>query len=68
MEKLITLKEAADQLNVQKITLLRAIDAGRLQAIKLGRSYQFTQAMLDAYVESLMVNTVKAVNSAYGNN
>lgn len=68
MEQLIPLKEAAKQLNVEKITLLRAIQAGKLQAVQLGRGYQVTQSMLDTYVKSLMVNTVVEVNRSYGSN
>lgn len=68
MEQLIPLKEAAKQLNVENITLLRAINDGKLQAVRLGRGYQVTQTMLDTYVKSLMVNTVVEVNRQYGSN
>ena len=65
MEPLIKLEEAAKSLNVEKITLLRAIADGKLQAYQLGRGYQVTQAQLDEYLKKLLVNNVEAVNNAY---
>jgi len=59
MEKLIKLEEAAKQLNIEKITLLRAIAAGKLKAVKLGRGYQTKQTWLDEYVASLEVNATE---------
>lgn len=67
MDQLITLKDAAERLHVEKITLLRAIADGKLEAIKLGRSYQVTEPMLEKYVKSLMVNATAEVNRHYGN-
>jgi len=59
MEQLIKLEQAARQLNIEKITLLRAIAAGKLKAVKLGRGYQTKQTWLDEYVQSLEVNATE---------
>ncbi len=68
MEQLIKLGDAAKRLNVEKITLLRAIADGKLEAVKLGRSYQVTEPMLEKYVKSLIVNATAEVNRRYGKN
>lgn len=59
MEQLIEIEEAAKQLHVKKITLLRAINARKLKAVKLGRSYQTKQQWLDEYVRSLEVAAIE---------
>ena len=52
----IDLDEAARLLEVHKTTLLRAIKAGELEAVKLGHSYRFTEVALKKWVASKTLN------------
>lgn len=58
---LMPLEDAAKLLRCHKETLLRAIRAGQLEAVKLGKTYRVTEQGLQRYVESLTVNT-KGIN------
>jgi excisionase family DNA binding protein len=48
---LILVKEIAEELDVHIATLLRAIGAKKLKAIKIGRSYRTTKKWLQEYME-----------------
>ena len=55
MEQFILIEEAAKRLNVEKITLIRAIKAGELVGYQIGRGFQTTEEALKKYVESKKV-------------
>jgi excisionase family DNA binding protein len=59
MEIYIELEEAAKELGIKKITLLRAIASGKLEAIKLGRGYKVTRAALQKYIDGQTVNAAE---------
>jgi len=52
---LIPIKEAAERLHVHPVTLLRAIAAGKLEAVKLGRGYQVTEEAIKTLIENQTV-------------
>lgn len=56
MEEYMNLDEAARLLSVHKTTLLRAIAAGKLEAIRLSKGYRVTKIALQKYIDSLTVN------------
>ncbi len=59
MSDFINLQEAAERLRVKKITLLRAIKAGELEAIQIGRGYLLTEKALQNFVEKRTVGGTK---------
>jgi excisionase family DNA binding protein len=63
LQELILIEDAAKRLNVEKITLIRAIHAGELEAFAIGRGYQTTEEALQKYVESKKVGGTKDVLS-----
>jgi len=48
-ESLITVEQAAEQLNLHPKTVLRYIREGRLPATRVGKSYRIVRANLDAF-------------------
>lgn len=48
--RLHTVEEAAEALTVSKMTLYRAIHAGELAAVKIGRSYRVTRPAVFAFL------------------
>lgn len=48
-EAVWTTDEVAEMLRTSRQTIIREIDAGRLEAFRLGRSYRITQSALDAF-------------------
>lgn len=59
MEELIELEDAAKQLGIKKITLLREIARGKLEAIRLGRGYKVTKTALQKYIDGQTVNAAE---------
>lgn len=55
----MTLKDAAKLVNVEPVTLRRAIKAGELEAVELGRGYQVTREALQAWIDSKKVKPVQ---------
>lgn len=55
MPKFIKVKDAAAQISVHTTTLLRAIAAGQLKAVKVGREYRISEEALQAYLNSQTV-------------
>lgn len=49
-ENLVTVEQAAEQLNLHPKTVLRYIRSGQLPATRVGKSYRIAQAKLDAFV------------------
>lgn len=52
----LTLKQAAEQLNIDESTLRNAINNKELTALKLGQGYQFKKEWLDAWLAGKIVN------------
>jgi excisionase family DNA binding protein len=52
LEPLMTVKEVAALLNVNPMTVYRAIDTGELPHRRVGRSIRISQEDLDAYVKT----------------
>ena len=52
LEKLLTVEEVAELLNVHTITVQRAIQKGDLIAAKIGRVYRISPEDLQAYIDS----------------
>lgn len=50
MEKIYTIKEIAELLKVNKMTIYRYIKAGRLPAIYLGKEYRVLESDLIAFL------------------
>ena len=48
-EAVWTTDEVAEMLRTNRQTIIREIDAGRLDAFRLGRAYRIKQSALDAY-------------------
>jgi len=48
-DRLITVEEAAERLNLHPKTVLRYIHDGRLAATRIGKSYRIAKADLDAF-------------------
>lgn len=50
LDDLVTVEQAAEQLNLHPKTVLRYIRDGRLPATRIGKSYRIARAKLDAFV------------------
>lgn len=48
-DRLVTVEEAAERLNLHPKTVLRYIRDGRLKAARIGKSYRIARADLDAF-------------------
>ena len=51
MEKLLTMKEVAELLQVSEKTVKRIMERGELAGAKVGRAWRFTPADVKDYVE-----------------
>jgi len=51
MEKLLTLYEVADYLRLNKFTVYRMVDRGKLPAIKVANQWRFKEKDLDKWLE-----------------
>ena len=49
-ERLLTVREVAERLRVHPITVRRHIKAGRLQAVRVGRSVRVRESDLEAFL------------------
>ena len=47
---LLTVAEVAAMLRVSKMTIYRLIDAGRLNAVRVGRSFRLPQASVESFL------------------
>lgn len=52
MDKLMTIKEVAEHLNVTYQAVLKWINEGRLEANKIGRVWRISQEQLDEFINS----------------
>src|SRR5215210_5929214 len=50
MDKLLTTDQVARRLNLHQNTVIRYIRSGRLQAVKVGKSYRIKESVVDAMV------------------
>jgi excisionase family DNA binding protein len=50
LDSYITIKEICQSLKVKKLTVYRWIKSGKLQAIKVGKSYRVTQQQIDNFI------------------
>jgi excisionase family DNA binding protein len=53
--KLLSLNEVSERTALSRSTIYREIDAGRLVAVKIGKSVRITDSELRRYIESLQV-------------
>jgi len=53
--KLLSLNEVSERTALSRSTIYREIDAGRLIAVKIGKSVRITDSELRRYIESLQV-------------
>jgi excisionase family DNA binding protein len=53
--KLLSLTEVGERTALSRSTLYREIEAGRLTAVKIGKSVRVTDSELRRYIESLQV-------------
>ena len=53
--KLLSLNEVSERTALSRSTIYREIDAGRLVAVKIGKSVRITDSELRRYIESLEV-------------
>lgn len=54
--RFLTAQEAAERMRISKMTVYRLIKAGKLPAVRIGRSYRVREEDLDRYLESSYVN------------
>jgi excisionase family DNA binding protein len=50
LDSYITIKEICQSLKVKKLTVYRWIKSGKLQAMKVGKSYRVTQQQFDNFI------------------
>lgn len=55
MGELITLEEAADYLRVNKKTIYRLLEAGKIPATRVGRQFRFDRGAIDAWLRDSSV-------------
>ena len=53
--KLLSLTEVGERTALSRSTLYREIEAGRLMAVKIGKSVRITDSELRRYIESLQI-------------
>lgn len=51
MEKLLTVSEVAEILRLNRFTIYRMSERGRLPSVKIGKALRFRQSDLDAWLE-----------------
>jgi excisionase family DNA binding protein len=50
-DKLLTIYEAAEYLDIHPMTLYRWVRKGKMPAAKLGKNWRFKRVMLEAWVD-----------------
>jgi len=63
--KLLTPEQVADILQVHILTTYNYIRCGKLNAIRLGRSYRIIPEDLERFIESNRINTSKKPREKY---
>ena len=63
-DEFISLEQAASQLEINKVTLMRAIEQGDLKAVRLGRKWKTTHSWLEAWIDKKTVNAEVAEQGA----
>lgn len=51
LEKLMTIDQAAEYLNMHKMTLYKWAELGKIPAAKLGKNWRFQKEKLDAWID-----------------
>lgn len=59
--QLLTVLEAAQRLRTSDDTVWRAIDAGHLNVIRIGRSVRVSEADLEAFIASRRANRARSI-------
>ena len=57
--QIYTLKEVQDMLNVSDKTIMRAIDKGDMEAMKIGKLWRISDEQLNAYLAKRTVSKTK---------
>jgi len=57
--KLLTIPQVAERLNLSRSSIYNLIDAGILTRVKIGSSVRIYEAVLDAYIQSLVNPTAE---------
>ena len=58
-EDILTIKEVAEYLKVTERTLYRLAQEGKIPAFKVGASWRFKRADIDAWIEGQKPNTTE---------
>ena len=58
-EDILTIKEVAEYLKVTERTLYRLAQEGRIPAFKVGASWRFKRADIDAWIENQKPNAIE---------
>lgn len=53
--KFMTIKEVAELLRVNKMTIYRYIKAGKIEAYKIGKDFRVSKIELDKFLEKIKV-------------
>lgn len=54
-DKFYTVKTLADRLAVTPMTIYRLVEAGKLQAVKIGRAIRFDPEVIEAFLGNVRV-------------
>ena len=57
MQKLMTLKEVAELLNIAEVTIYRWANAGKIPAHKLGRQWRFVRSEIEEWLERQKIDS-----------
>ena len=56
---MLTIPQVAERLNLSRSSIYNLIDAGSLTPVKIGSSVRIYEAVLDAYIQSLVNPTAE---------
>ncbi|HHH31785.1 MAG TPA: DNA-binding protein [Polyangiaceae bacterium] len=65
-EDILTIKEVAEYLKVTERTLYRLAQEGKIPAFKVGASWRFKRADIDAWIEAQKPGTAKPGGTGEG--
>lgn len=65
MESILTLPELATFLKVSEDTIYRLISDGKIEAIKVGSQWRFTEEQVKDYLDSRTIKVVKRKQSTF---